>query len=224
MGTITVKTNRLFWLGRYTERVYQGVVNLRKIQDHILDDIPIDIADYRRKLGITSTTFSTPEDFCERFAFDRSIPESILCSADAMLGNGMVLREVLGSQTLSYIQMTVSALEEAVKSRSNDIQFQWALDDIMAFRGSYAEFIEEEAVRNTIRCGASIERLGTLLRLEADDATIIKEIKKLMTRLHKTHLEYDEAKLSLIQQFLSDKEERPNHFDLLESVETLFRI
>ncbi len=224
MGIITVKNNRLYWLGRYTERVYQGVVNLRTIQDNLLDDIHIDIADYRRKLGITSTTFSSAEDFCERFAFDRSMPESILCSADAMLGNGMVLREILGSQTLSYLQMTMTALEAAVTSNSNEMQLQWALDDIMAFRGSYAEFIDEEEVRNTIRSGASIERLSIYLRLEVERTLLVKEFKKLVNRLHKTNLEYDEDKLAVILEFISIKEEYPNYFELIDCVETLFRI
>lgn len=225
MGTSTInKNNRLYWLGRYTERVYQGVENIRNIQDSILDGAEIDIADYRRRLGITSSTFSSPEEFCQRYAFDRTLPESLLATADAMLGNGMVLRDILGSQTLSYIQMTVSAIEIASTSHSFDVQLQWAMDDIMAFRGSYAEYVEESQARNTIRSGASVERVGTLLRLEADDTILAKEITKLIDRLHRTHLEYDEEKLASIQQFLTSEEAHPNRFELLTNVESLFRI
>ncbi|MFI3208101.1 MAG: alpha-E domain-containing protein [Eubacteriales bacterium] len=225
MGTFGInKNNRLYWLGRYTERVYQGIENIRIINDKILDNTPVDIADFRRRLGITSTTFSTSEEFCSRYAFDRTMPESLLSTADSMLGNGMVLRDILGTQTLSYIQMAVSALEEASVSQAFDVQLQWVMDDIMAFRGSYAEYIEESEVRNTIRSGASVERVGTLLRLEVEDAIIIKEINKLVARLHRTHLEYDEEKLQIIQQFLSNKEGVLNRFDVLESVESLFRI
>lgn len=225
MDTSTIsKNNRLFWLGRYTERVYQGVVNIRMMQDSILDNEPLDVPDFRRKIGIISTTFLSPEDFCERYAFDRNVSESLLSTGDTMLGNGIVLRDILGSQTLSYIEMAMSALEEASKSQSSDIQLQWVLDDIMAFRGSFAEYIEESEVRNTIRCGASVERVGSYIRLEVEDALLIKELKKLQTRLHRTHLEYNNDSLAYIQQFLSNKEEFPNHFDLLSHVESLFRI
>lgn len=225
MGTGTInKNNRLFWLGRYTERVYQGVENIRKIQDNLLDDIPVDIATCRRKVGIVSTTFATPEEFCQRYGFDRTLQESLLCSADSMLGNGMVLREVLGSQTLSYIQMTVSALEAASKSNSNDIQLQWAMDDIMAFRGSYAEFIDEEEIRNTIRCGASIERIDTFLRFDVDYSLLEKELNKLIHRLNKTHLEHDEEKLAFIHEFLTNEGKRLDRFDLLHHVDTLVQV
>lgn len=225
MGTITInKNNRLYWLGRYTERIYQGVVNIRTIHDKILDNTPVDIADYRRRLGITSTTFATAEEFCTRYAFDRAMPESLLSTADAMLGNGMVLREILGTQTLSYVQMAVSAIEDASTSRSWDMQLQWVMDDIMAFRGSYAESIEESQVRNTIRCGASVERVGTSLRLEVDDVELDKELTKLLARLERSHLEYDQEKLEFIQNFLINKEEVMNRFDLLNCVESLFII
>lgn len=225
MDTITItKNNRLFWLGRYTERVYQGVLNIRTMHDSILDNHPINIADFRRKVGVISTTFTSPEDFCERYAFDRSLPESLLASGDAMLGNGMVLREILGTQTLSYIEMALSALEEASKSQASDVQFQWVLDDIMAFRGSYSEYIEESEVRNTIRSGASVERVSSYIRLETEDVLLIKEIKKLLNRLNRTHLDYDSEKFEYIKNFLDNKEEYPNRFELLNCVESLFRI
>ncbi len=218
------KNNNLFWLGRYTERVYQGVVNVRTVQDSILDNEPINIADFRRRVGVTSTKFRSPEDFCERYAFDRSVPESLLASGDAMLGNGMVLREIIGTQTLSYIEMALSALEAASKSQSSDVQLQWVLDDIMAFRGSFAEYIEESGVRNTIRSGASVERIGSYIRLELDDTLLVKEIKKLKNRLDRSHLDYDPKRLAYIENFLSDKEAYPNRFELLDNVESLFRI
>ncbi len=225
MGISTInKNNRLFWLGRYTERVYLGVINVRTVQDFIMDGIPVDISDYCNKLGLYSSTFTSAEDFCTRYAFDRKVPESIICSADAMIGNGMVLRDVLGSQTLSYIQMTVSAIEAASTSHSNGIQLQWALDDIMAFRGSYSEYISSEEVRNTIKSGASIERVSTMLRFESDDISLRKELDKLTHRLKKTHLDYDTDKLAVINAYLSSEEEHPDRFNLLPSVESLFLI
>lgn len=224
MGTISLnKNNRLFWLGRYAERVYQGVLAVQNIQDSVLDDQEVNLQEQCLKLGIVGC-FSTPEEFCTRFAFDRTLPESILCSADAMLGNGMVLREVLGSQTLSYIQMSVSALEAAAISQSCGVQLQWVLDDIMAFRGCYAEFIDEEDIRNIIRCGASVERIGTMLRFHADDTILRRELQKLINRLYKTKLKCDEYKLSTIHQFAFSEEAGSDRSGLLSSVESLFLI
>lgn len=224
MDTISLsKNNQLFWLGRYAERVYQNVVLVRDVEDKLLDDISVDINDYCTKLGIL-TTFDSTEDFCKRFAYDRSFPSSILYTADVMLGNGMVLREMLGSQTLSYLQMATSALEEASLSSASEIRLQWVLDDIMAFRGCYGDAIDSEAIRNTIKSGASVERVSTYLRFEASDAALVRELTRLIGRLEKTHLTYNEACYKLIQEYINSEETHPNRAHLLNSVETLFVI
>ncbi|MFI3227758.1 MAG: alpha-E domain-containing protein [Clostridia bacterium] len=224
MGTVTLnKHNRLFWLGRYAERVYQGVETIHKIQDQAIDGEPINLEEISKKMGV-SNKFESVEDFCIRMCFDRKIPESILCAADAMLGNGMVLREILGSQTLSYLQMAVSALESASNSSSPAVQFQWVLDDIMAFRGSYAEFIESEEIRNTIKSGASIERISSMIRLNFDQKLLKKEIHKLMNRLYKTNVKHSDESLDAIKEFAFNEEESFDSFKLLCSVETLFLI
>lgn len=224
MGTVTLnKHNRLFWLGRYAERVYQGVEQARSINDQLVDGAAVDVDKVCMTLGIFAT-FESPEDFCNRFAFDRSLPESLICTADAMLGNGMVLRELLGSQTLSYLQMAVTALEAASTSQANDVQLQWVLDDIMAFRGSYGEFIEEESTRNTIRCGASVERVGIMLRLGANDRVLRRELQKLINRLYKTKLTHDPDKMARLNEFAFGKEDDGNREGLLPSVQSLFLI
>ncbi len=224
MDTISVnKNNRLFWLGRYAERVYQGVLIVHKVQDDLLDTDEVNMPELCQKLGL-DVQFDTVEEFFQRYTFDRSLPDSILSAADGMLGNGMVLREMLGSQTLSYLQMAVTALELAASSNSCGVQFQWVMDDIMAFRGSYGEYIYSEEIRNIIRCGASVERLGTLLRFEAEDDILRKELHKLINRLYKTHLVYEKEKLKCINAFAFSEEEQVSRDGLLDSVESLFLI
>lgn len=224
MDKITLnKNNRLFWLGRYAERVYQGVENIRNAHDQSIDGEAVDIDEMCKKLGILNQ-FTSVEDFCVRHCFDRTLSDSIICSADAMLGNGMVLRELLGSPTLSYLQMAVSALEMAKTSKAYAVQLQWVLDDIMAFRGSYAEFIDSEAIRNTIKSGASVERVGTMIRLGVEETTLLRELHKLMNRLYKTNLKYDTEKLEQIKKFVFNEEEHSDRFALLGSVESLFLI
>ncbi len=224
MDTISVnKNNRLFWLGRYAERVYQGILIVHKVQDDLLDGDGVDMPSLCQQLGL-DVQFETVEEFFQRYTFDRALPDSILSSADYMIGNGMVLREVLGSQTLSYLQMAVTALESAASSNSCGVQSQWVMDDIMAFRGSYGEYIASEEIRNIIRCGASVERLGTMLRFDVDDETLCKELHKLINRLYKTHLVYEKEKLKCINAFAFSEEEQTSRDGLLDSVESLFLI
>ncbi len=226
MGTITLsKNNRLFWLGRYAERLCQGVANVRVIQDELLDGDETVAQEMCQKLGL-SASYDTAEEFCAHYCFDKTLPDSLVSAADAMIGNGMVLRELLGTPTLSYLQMAVTALEAAAAhGNSCAVELQWVIDDIMAFRGSYNDAIDAEEIRNVIRSGASVERVSTLIRFgQADAATLRKEVMRLMNRLYKTHLGHSEPALVQIQKFAFNEEGQPDSGALLGHVESLFLI
>ncbi len=227
MGTITLnKNNRLFWLGRYAERLCQGVSNVRAIQDELLDGDEATARAMCEKIGVATAPYARAEDFCNHYCFDRALPDSLMSAADAMIGNGMVLRELLGTPTLSYLQMAVTALETAAShGNSCAVELQWVIDDIMAFRGSYNDAIDSEEIRNTIKCGASVERVSTLIRFgQADEETLRREVSRLVNRLYKTHLPHDEAKLARMNQFIFHEEGQPDSYALLSCVETLFLI
>ncbi len=226
MGTVSLsKNNRLFWMGRYAERVYQGVQIIYTIQDELLDGDTdeIDMTDLKNRLGMDEE-FATVEEFFQRYAFDATLPDSIYSSAEQMLGNGMVLREILGSPTLSYLQMAMSALEAAQKSQSCGVQLQWVLDDIMAFRGSYGEFVVKESTRNTIRSGASVERVCTMIRFGSEVSAQKQEIQRLINRLYKTNLNYDANSLQILQDFAFNEEGTTTKEELLSCVENLFLV
>ena len=108
------KTNRLFWLGRYYERVSLTLRFIMERYDEMIDSDSFDYHKYCYDLGIPDI-YSSPEDFFQRYIFDPTDDFSIRKSADTMLGNGMVLRETIGSPTLSYLQMAVYALEELAR-------------------------------------------------------------------------------------------------------------
>ncbi|MFI3164512.1 MAG: alpha-E domain-containing protein [Bacillota bacterium] len=223
MGTVTLnKNNRLYWLGRYAERVYQDVESIKTILDKSIDgEASGDLDILCKKIGVPND-FSSVEDFCSRFCFDRKIPESVLYSADAMLGNGMVLREVIGTQTLSYIQMAVIAIESAHESEAPGVPLQWALDDIMAFRGCYSEFVASQTVRNIIKSGASVERIGAMIRLGNKGEKLDYEIKKLVDRLKKSKLDHVKEYLEVIEKYARKEEGSDNEWLLLKAVESLF--
>ena len=99
MGPVTLtKQNRLFWLGRYAERVYMTVQLLMKTYDTLLDgaDSAVDYADICRRLGVQNV-YQSAEDFCRRYLFDAAVPGSVRGCMDNLLGNGMVLRETIST-------------------------------------------------------------------------------------------------------------------------------
>ncbi|MDR1640590.1 MAG: alpha-E domain-containing protein [Clostridiales bacterium] len=222
MGAVLSKANRLYWLGRYNERVYTSLQYMTRIFDQAIDGPSISYTDICSRLSIPCIYKST-EDFLRRFTFDLSNPDSIAQTADRMLGNGMVLRETISSNTLSYLQMAVNALTLASQSASPLVGMQWVLDDIMAFRGGFDDYIEDETLSNILKCGVSVERVSMYLRLNINQYDSEKELKKLLNSLYKSKLPVDPECQTLIYEKVLNGAS-PSHQLLLHSVESLFVI
>ncbi|EFB77586.1 alpha-E domain-containing protein [Subdoligranulum variabile] len=221
MGPVTLsKQNRLYWLGRYAERVYMTVQLLMKDLDALLDGTGMDYADFCRRLG-AENVYRDAEDFCRRYLFDGSQPCSAKASMEALLGNGMVLRETISTPTLSYLQMAESAMEMASRSEAPAVELQWVLDDIMAFRGSFDEAVDHEGVRNITKTGGTVERLSLMLRLGLQPERLHQEMRKLLNRLYKTDLVTDPEALQTITAYAVEETDVPKP-ELLRCVEGLF--
>ena len=214
------KTNRLFWLGRYSERVLSLTQYMMYWYDKMIDGSGIDYEDYCEKIGIPCK-YEGSEDFIRKYLFDKEDKYSLRNAAEEMLGNGMVLRETISSKTLAYLQMAVNALELASSDSAPGIELQWVIDDVMAFRGSCDDFIEEEYIRNIIKCGISIERMSLYLRLGYNLEQASKEIKKMMNRLYKSGLEAQAMSVGTIELYRMDKSEGVSEEELLQAVENL---
>ena len=223
MGTVTLsKQNRLFWLGRYTERVYSTIQFMSKLYDQVIDGGEADYAGVCRRLGVPCP-YTSAEDFCRRYLFDPQDPSSVISSVENMLGNGMVLRETITSPTLAYLQMAHTAMELAAHSEAPGVELQWVLDDIMAFRGSFDDSVEVEAARNITKTGGMVERISLMLRLDWQLERLDRELQKLMNRLYKTDLTPEKDALDVITRRAVGGED-VDRVLLLNSVEGLFRV
>ena len=111
----------------------------------------------------------------------------------------------------------------ASRSDGPGIQLQWVLDDIMAFRGSMDDSIENEKARNIVKAGAIAERLSLMLRLSWHTASVPRELRKLLNRLYKTDLPTDPSALEVITKEVIDKEPQDRKL-LLRSIEELFQV
>ena len=207
MDSLSVsKLNRLYWLGRYYERLATTLGYLWDWYDVMIDG-EIDYPDFCRKLSI-DCCYKDDKDFMHNYVFDKNNPDSLRTVADAMLGNGMVLREVIGSRTLAYLELAVMGMKSAEESDSPTLPLQMksaeesdsptlplqrVIDFIMAFRGSYDDMIDDENVRNIIKCAAGVERLSLYLRLGWHLDSVKSEIGKLMKRMNRTSLQPSHA-------------------------------
>ncbi|MCD8333221.1 MAG: alpha-E domain-containing protein, partial [Clostridiales bacterium] len=117
MGTISLEhIDNLFWLGRYTERVYTTLSLYFDSYDSMIDKA----GDYRifcEKLDIPDIYGGT-EEFRKRYPFDAEDPNSILSNMTRAYDNGIIMREILGSEALAYIQMTIYDIQAAKVSEA----------------------------------------------------------------------------------------------------------
>lgn len=223
------KTNRLFWLGRYYERVSLTLQYMMQQYDMVIDSDVFDYADYCNKLGIENN-YNSMEDFFRSYIFDVNNCSSIRNAAEQALGNGMVLRETIGSRTLAYLQMCVYSLDEmSVSNQPLGLGLQEVLDDIMSFRGCYDDYIFDESVRNIIKCGASVERLSFCLRVNYMQDKVPVELSKLLKRMPRTSMQTGALQLqSIIRQNRifegKNSTDEISQQDFLEAIENLFCI
>lgn len=223
MGTVTLsKQNRLFWLGRYAERVYTTIQIMLRQYDSLIDGEGMDYAAFCRDMGVPCR-YESGEDFCRRYLFDGKDPNSVRSSMDALLGNGMVLRETISTPTLAYLQMAQSAMELAARSDGPGVELQWVLDDIMAFRGSFDDSVEQETTRNITKSGTCVERISLILRLNWQPERLERELRIMLNRLYKTDLSVDREALDVVSRCALDGD-AVDRLTLLRSVEGLFLV
>lgn len=223
MGTLSLsKIGRLFWLGRYTERVFTSLKATKYIYDRYVDGEECDYNEYCVKAGIPNVYTST-EDFCKSYLSDRNNPCSLVSLLGCAYDNAIVLRDTIGTDTFSYIQLACSAMDKALSSHHPEMELQWVLDDIMAFRGSAEESLMDESSRSVLRTGASLERVDLCLRLDYPDEVCQAECSKLLNRLYKTPLTPDQEKLNrLVDTVLDTEKPRLSKAETLACVESLF--
>lgn len=223
MGIISLEqTNRLYWLGRYSERVYTTIRLYSKCYDDMIDDIGDNYADFCRMLEIPNI-YRDKEDFNQRYGFDETDPNSILSNLMRAYDNAVVLREEIGSETLSYIQLAVYAINKAKISRAPLLELQNVEDNILAFWGIADDFIESETIRNIIRTGKRVERIDLYARLKLGVKELKSELRRMHTRLVSSGMSYDRVCLDSLIVLIEhiDETSEVDYAGIVRNVENL---
>lgn len=221
MGTLSItKESHLYWLGRYIERAYSTLLQLRQYYDKLLDG-KVNYQDYCATLGIPDI-YQSPEEFIQDMLFNEKNFSSVVSSLRFAYDNAVVLRETLGSGTLSYIQMACNAMELAKNSKAPMIEAQWAIDDIMAFRGSSEDLIQDEQCRSILKCGIGVERVDLYLRLGLPIQKVRPAAERMLNTLYKCGLVTDTANRQTVEDAIISKVGTIDRWQLLNAVDGLF--
>ena len=227
MGVMSVeKFQHLFWLGRYTERVFSTLRIFCKYYDKMIDnDIEkIVYKDFCNKLGIPDV-YGSKEVFLNNYLFDKSNPNSVGSSMVRAFDNAVVMRKEISTETLSYIQLALDELEKCKESSSPIVRLQKVMDYIFAFWGSVDDNVLEENFRNVMKTARYIERVDLYCRMGYSQPEIEKEFSKLKNRIGKTGVPYDEPLLQKLGDIVKDEEKlKFNYFTIIGSLSNLVKM
>lgn len=205
MGIITVdKVNHLYWLGRYAERVFTTLKEFFIGYDQLIDSQEIEYLDFCHRVNIPDV-YGSNEAFLEKYPFDTENENSILSNLMRAYDNAVVMRDEIGTDTLSYIQLSIYDMKKSIVSRAPLIELQHVIDNLYAFWGCLDDRIDEQEIRNIIKSGRRVERLDLYLRFEMPAERLQKEMKRLMERLNKVKFQYSTEAVDRILTLLMQK-------------------
>ena len=220
MGIISIEqADRLFWLGRYTERVFTTLRIYSKSFDIMIDEIADSYEEFCRNIDIPNI-YESKEDFISRYPFDPMNSDSIISNLNRAYDNAIMLRESIGSETLAYIQLAIYEMNKAAESKSPLVDFQKVNDNLLAFYGTVDDQIDSENIRNIIKSGKRIERIDMYARLGAPRKELAREIHRMIPRVRNSGLDYDGAKLEHIDDMIN--EDVINYYAIVNEVESIF--
>lgn len=204
MGIISVEqVEHLYWLGRYTERVYTTLKIYSESFDRMIDESEDSYQKYCDSLDIPNI-YEAKEDFLKRYPFDISVPDSIISNLNRAYDNAIVLRETIGSEALSYIQLSIYAMNNASVSDAPLIDLQQIMDDLLSFWGLVDDQIDSDQIRNIIKAGKRIERIDLYARLEVEKPRLVREVRRMIPRVLRSGMKYDDMSLSRVSTLIND--------------------
>ena len=161
--------------------------------------------------------YGSKEVFQKAYPFDEANPDSIISNLLHAYDNAIVLREEIGSETLSYVQLAVYDMNRAKISRSPLIDMQRVIDNILAFWGIADDQIDSEQVRNMIKAGKRVERVDLYARLGAPVKELQREINRLVPRVMRSRINYHEESLTNLQKLVTQPE--VDYYKIVNEVE-----
>ena len=219
MGIISVEqADHLFWLGRYTERVYTTLRFYFPRFDSMIDETVDSYQAFCESIDIPNI-YSSKEDFLRRYPFDADNPDSIISNLNRAYDNAIVIRESIGSEALSYVQLAIYDMNKASASSSPMIELQYLMDHILSFWGIADDQIDSEQVRNMIKAGKRIERIDLYARLKVSREELVREVCRMIPRVERSGLRYDKSRLNQMKSLVENPD--LDYYKIVSNVEAI---
>ena len=217
--------DRLYWLGRYTERVFTTLRTIQKFYDRMLDRSN-GYTDYLGYFGLEDS-YGSNDAFVRSFLYDVSNVNSVAFSLERAYDNGIVLREDISTEALSFLQLAKDTLLKSESSSNTRLSLLPLEDQLFGFWGCVNEHIYNDEIRNIIYIGKTVERIDLYLRMKYPFEKAEKEFIRLLKNLNRvpkgTPYRYSTKHLSeLVVIMGTEKDYLENPDRAIESLEHLF--
>ncbi|MFI3315965.1 MAG: alpha-E domain-containing protein [Rikenellaceae bacterium] len=205
------KANRLYWLGRYAERVYISLHLLRRYYDKVIDGDIVDLHEYYRNLNVETID----EDLdSELFQLSQLYSPANNCSIYSSIcganDNAIVLRRDITSESLSYIQMSLALITECgVRGEKNITLLQPVTDYMLAFFGSIDERVFDKRIRKFLKVGRFIENIDLHIRFHYPFFRIEEVYISLKEAFIKAGIVVDDYSMEQLDRLLSEDKYDP---------------
>lgn len=226
MGAITrINIDNLFWLGRYTERVFITLNSFFKYADKIIEAGDEFYGKYLADINVPNI-YKNSADFFDRYVFDENDPNSIYSNLNRALGNGIVLREEIKTPSLSYLQMAADKFRSCRGTDKIRYDMLPVRDAIYAFWGSVDNNMTDFDALRIIHLGKSVERVDMSLRLSLPADETITELGNLLKHVSR-YVEHDDEIINadafndLRSALDSPDKLGENRYAIIENVESL---
>ena len=207
MGVISLdRADSLFWLGRYTERVFTTVKEFFDYYDRMIDQNEDAYKRFCMRLSIPDV-YRNHENFVKDYILDEENPDSIISNMKRAYDNAIVSRDDVSTESMAYLELCLQAIRREKGSPAPVFELQSVVDDIYAFWGSIDDCVLDEENRNIIKCGRYVERMDLYLRLNHSYEEISKEFAKFSNRLERVRIGYDHDKFQLLEDMMSREED-----------------
>ncbi len=206
MDIITIeKMDHLFWLGRYIERVSTTLKAYFGVYDKMIDKDRDYYKNICADIGIPDV-YGSKEEFIKRYPYDANDPNSITSSLNRAYDNAIVMRDYIGTETMSYVQLAMDDMAKASRSDYDYADMQLAVDHIFSFWGCVDDMIDDEPVKAIMRLGKRYERIDLYLAFKHPVSDIQREFDRFQQRLIQTGKTYDVPTFDTFERMLNERD------------------
>lgn len=218
------KANRLFWLGRYAERVYTSLHLVRKYLDKMIDSDSDCYRMFCNQLGIPDI-YTSAEDFRCRFLYDEESQMSLITSMRRAFDNAIELREEIKSENLSYIELALNTMRKCSNTNAKCDELQPVTDNLLAFWGGLEERMSSREAKDLLRLGRQLESLELHIRFQYDMEhirSIYDTIDAYISRLPEVYSKQYYAELNSLMRSSYDTSSAEFRNHMITAINSLF--